>query len=421
VVNDIQNSLIKKESIFGPDNYKPLPVVLSKAKGVWAWDVNEKKYLDMMSGYSAVSHGHAHPELLRVFHEQSSRLSLTSRAFYTDTLGPYLETITKMSGFEMCLPMNSGAEAVETAIKSSRRWAYRTKKVEPGKAEIIVAEGNFHGRTTTIISFSTDENSKEDFGPHTPGFKAVKYGCSKSIETAINENTAAVLIEPIQGEGGIIVPPENYLREVREICTKNNVLMLLDEIQSGLGRTGKLFAYQHSCGDCNCNIGCEDDQVRESRPDGLILGKALGGGFMPVSCFLTSKEVMQWMDPGSHGSTFGGNPLAAAIAKRSLELLDEEDLIENSRLMGDYFKESLLGMNSKLIKEIRGMGLWLGVEIDPELISGKDLSKMCLDHGILCKETHETTIRFAPPLVITKEELDWGLDKINEVFTKITG
>ena len=405
MINDIQNSLIKKESIFGPDNYKPLPVVLSKAKGVWAWDVNEKKYLDMMSGYSAVSHGHAHPELLRVFHEQSSKLSLTSRAFYTDTLGPYLETITKMSGFEMCLPMNSGAEAVETAIKSSRRWAYRTKKVEPGKAEIIVADGNFHGRTTTIISFSTDENSREDFGPHTPGFLAVKYGCSESIEAAINENTAAVLIEPIQGEAGIVVPPEEYLPEVREICTKHNVLMILDEIQSGLGRTGKLFAYQHS------NI----------QPDGLILGKALGGGFMPVSCFLSSEEVLHWMNPGSHGSTFGGNPLAAAIAKRSLELLEEDGLIENSKLMGDYFKESLLNMNSKIIKEIRGKGLWLGVEIDPQLISGKDLSKMCLDHGILCKETHETTIRFAPPLVITKEELDWGLDKIKEVFTKITG
>ncbi len=405
MINDIQNSLIKKESIFGPDNYKPLPVVLSKAKGVWAWDVNEKKYLDMMSGYSAVSHGHAHPELLRVFHEQSSRLSLTSRAFYTDTLGPYLETITTMSGFEMCLPMNSGAEAVETAIKSSRRWAYRTKKVKPGKAEIIVADGNFHGRTTTIISFSTDENSREDFGPHTPGFVAVKYGCSESIESAINENTAAVLIEPIQGEAGIVVPPENYLPEVRDICTKHNVLMILDEIQSGLGRTGKLFAYQHS------NI----------QPDGLILGKALGGGFMPVSCFLSSEEVLHWMNPGSHGSTFGGNPLAAAIAKRSLELLEEDGLIENSRVMGQYFKESLLNMNSKIIKEIRGKGLWLGVEIDPELISGKDLSKMCLEHGILCKETHETTIRYAPPLVINKEELDWGLDKIKEVFDKITG
>tara|TARA_B100002052_G_scaffold101251_1_gene93519 strand:- start:2008 stop:3225 length:1218 start_codon:yes stop_codon:yes gene_type:complete len=404
VINDIQNNLIKKESIFGPDNYKPLPVVLSKAKGVWAWDVNEKKYLDMMSGYSAVSHGHAHPELLRVFHEQSSKLSLTSRAFYTDTLGPYLEKITKMSGFEMCLPMNSGAEAVETAIKSSRRWAYRTKKVEPEKAEIIVAEGNFHGRTTTIISFSTDENSRHDFGPHTPGFVTVKYGCSKSLEAAINKNTAAVLIEPIQGEAGIVVPPENYLPEVRDICSKHNVLMILDEIQSGLGRTGKLFAFQHS------NV----------QPDGLILGKALGGGFMPVSCFLSSEEVLHWMNPGSHGSTFGGNPLAAAIAKRSIELLEEDDLIENSRIMGDYFKESLLNLNSKIIKEIRGKGLWLGVEIDPDYISGKDLSKMCLDAGILCKETHETTIRYAPPLVITKEELDWGIDKIKKVFSKIT-
>ena len=404
MINDIQNNLIKKESIFGPDNYKPLPVVLSKAKGVWAWDVNEKKYLDMMSGYSAVSHGHAHPELLRVFHEQSSKLSLTSRAFYTDTLGPYLEKITKMSGFEMCLPMNAGAEAVETAIKSSRRWAYRTKKVEPEKAEIIVAEGNFHGRTTTIISFSTDENSRHDFGPHTPGFVTVKYGCSKSLEAAINKNTAAVLIEPIQGEAGIVVPPENYLPEVRDICSKHNVLMILDEIQSGLGRTGKLFAFQHS------NV----------QPDGLILGKALGGGFMPVSCFLSSEEVLHWMNPGSHGSTFGGNPLAAAIAKRSIELLEEDDLIENSRIMGDYFKESLLNLNSKIIKEIRGKGLWLGVEIDPDYISGKDLSKMCLDAGILCKETHETTIRYAPPLVITKEELDWGIDKIKKVFSKIT-
>ena len=404
MINDIQNNLIKKESIFGPDNYKPLPVVLSRAKGVWAWDVNEKKYLDMMSGYSAVSHGHAHPELLRVFHEQSSKLSLTSRAFYTDTLGPYLEKITKMSGFEMCLPMNSGAEAVETAIKSSRRWAYRTKKVEPEKAEIIVAEGNFHGRTTTIISFSTDENSKHDFGPHTPGFVTVKYGCSKSVEAAINQNTAAVLIEPIQGEAGIVVPPVNYLPEVRDICSKHNVLMILDEIQSGLGRTGKLFAYQHS------NI----------QPDGLILGKALGGGFMPVSCFLSSKEVLHLMNPGSHGSTFGGNPLAAAVAKRSIELLEEDGLIENSRKMGDYFKESLLNLNSKIIKEIRGKGLWLGVEIDPDYVSGKDLSKMCLDAGILCKETHETTIRYAPPLVITKEELDWGIDKIKEVFSKIT-
>ena len=404
MVDDIQKNLIKKELIFGPDNYKPLPVVLSKAKGVWAWDVNEKKYLDMMSGYSAVSHGHAHPKLLKVFHEQSSRLSLTSRAFYTDTLGPYLETITKLSNFDMALPMNSGAEAVETSIKASRRWAYRTKNVESNKAEIIVADGNFHGRTTTIISFSSDSNSKDDFGPHTPGFVSVEYGSSEAIEKAINKNTAAVLIEPIQGEGGIIVPPENYLPKVREICTKHNVLMIMDEIQSGLGRTGKMFAFQHS----------------HIQPDGLILGKALGGGFMPVSCFLSSKEVMQWMNPGSHGSTFGGNPLAAAIAKRSLELLEEENLIENSRVMGDFFKESLIDMNSPVIKEVRGKGLWLGVEIDQNLISGKELSEIFLKEGILCKETHETTIRFAPPLVIKKEEIEWALEIIKKVFSTIS-
>ena len=398
-----QRNFIDKESIFGPDNYKPLPVVLSKAKGVWVWDVDGKKYLDMMSAYSAVSHGHSHPELLKVLHEQSSQLALTSRAFYTDTLGPYLETITSLSNFDMALPMNSGAEAVETAIKAARRWAYLSKKIESNKAEIIVADGNFHGRTTTIISFSSDANSKNDFGPHTPGFVSVEFGSAKAIEQAINENTAAVLIEPIQGEGGIIVPPENFLPEVREICTKNNVLMILDEVQSGLGRTGKLFAFQHS------NI----------QPDGLILGKALGGGFMPVSCFLASKEVMQWLTPGSHGSTFGGNPLAAAIGKKSLELLEEENLIENSRVLGDFFKEALINIKSNVIKEVRGKGLWIGVVIDPNYVSGKDLSKLLLKEGILCKETHETVIRFAPPLVITKEEIEWALEIITAALTQI--
>ena len=401
--NSNQGNFIEKESIFGPDNYKPLPVVLSKAKGVWVWDVDGKKYLDMMSAYSAVSHGHSHPELLKVLHEQSSQLALTSRAFYTDTLGLYLETITSLSNFDMALPMNSGAEAVETAIKAARRWAYLSKKIESDKAEIIVADGNFHGRTTTIISFSSDANSKNDFGPHTPGFVSVKFGSAKSIEEAINENTAAVLIEPIQGEGGIIVPPENFLPEVRDICTQNNVLMILDEIQSGLGRTGKLFAFQHS------NI----------QPDGLILGKALGGGFMPVSCFLASKEVMQWLTPGSHGSTFGGNPLAAAIGKRSLELLEEENLIENSRVLGDFFKNALVDIKSNVIKEVRGKGLWIGAVIDPNYVSGKDLSKLLLNEGILCKETHETVIRFAPPLVITKEEIKWALEIITSVLTEI--
>jgi ornithine--oxo-acid transaminase len=398
-----QRNFIDKESIFGPDNYKPLPVVLSRAKGVWVWDVDDNKYLDMMSAYSAVSHGHSHPELLKVLHEQSSQLALTSRAFYTDTLGPYLETITSLSNFDMALPMNSGAEAVETAIKAARRWAYLSKKIESNKAEIIVADGNFHGRTTTIISFSSDANSKNDFGPHTPGFVSVEFGSAKAIEEAINENTAAVLIEPIQGEGGIIVPPENFLPEVREICTKNNVLMILDEVQSGLGRTGKMFAFQHS------NI----------QPDGLILGKALGGGFMPVSCFLASKEVMQWLTPGSHGSTFGGNPLAAAIGKKSLELLEEENLIENSRVLGDFFKDALINIKSKVIKEVRGKGLWIGVVIDPNYVSGKDLSKLLLKEGILCKETHETVIRFAPPLVITKEEIEWALEIITAALTQI--
>ena len=308
-----------------------------------------------------------------------------------------------MSGFEMALPMNSGAEAVETAIKAARRWAYRSKKIEPNKAEIIVANGNFHGRTTTIISFSSEPNSKDDFGPHTPGFVSVEFGSSQAVEEAINKNTAAVLFEPIQGEGGIIEPPDNWLPDVREICDKNNVLMILDEVQSGLGRTGKLFAYEHS------NI----------RPDGLILGKALGGGFMPVSVFLSSEEVLQWMNPGSHGSTFGGNPLGSAIAKRSLELLEEENLIENSRIMGEYFKNSLLDLNSGIIKEIRGKGLWLGVEIDPEYIEGKALSKLLLSKGILCKETRETTIRFAPPLIITKEEIDWAVEIIGDTLKTI--
>ena len=402
-ISDNQKKYMNQESIHGPDNYKPLEVVLSKAKGVWVWDVDQNKYLDMMSAYSAVSHGHAHPELVKVFRDQSETLSLTSRAFYTNTLGPYLETITKMTGFEMALPMNSGAEAVETAIKSARRWAYRSKKIEPNKAEIIVAEGNFHGRTTTIISFSSESNSKDDFGPHTPGFISVEFGSTKAVEDAITDNTAAVLFEPVQGEGGIIEPPQNWLSDVRNICDKNNVLMILDEVQSGLGRTGKLFAFEHA------NI----------RPDGLILGKALGGGFMPVSVFLSSKDVLQWMNPGSHGSTFGGNPLGSAIAKRSLELLYEEGLIENSRIMGEYFKNSLLQLNSKIIKEVRGKGLWLGVEIDPKFISGKDLSKLLLKKGILCKETRETTIRFAPPLIIKKDEIDWAVEIIGDAFKNI--
>ena len=367
-----QERLIKKELEFSAKNYKPLPVVLSRGKGVWLWDTDGNKYLDMMSAYSAVSHGHAHPELIKVLHQQSKLLGITSRAFYTNTLGPFLEKLIHISGLEVALPMNTGAEAVETAIKAARRWAYKTKKVEANKAEIIVVEGNFHGRTITIISFSTDIESKEDFGPYTPGFITIKYDSIDSLKEAITKNTAALLVEPIQGEAGIVIPDSKWLPEARKICTENNVLLILDEIQSGLGRTGKMFAFEHS----------------SIRPDGLILGKALGGGLLPISCFLSTKEVMQWFVPGSHGSTFGGFPLAAAIGKRSLELIEEEKLVENSKQQGSYLLEELKKIQSPIIKQIRGKGLWIGVEIDTKIINGRKMSERLLRKGILSKETH---------------------------------
>ena len=407
----LQDDYIKKESIYGAQNYSPLSVVLEKGEGAYLWDVDGNKYLDMVSAYSAVSHGHSHPELVKTLQDQSSKLAITSRAFYTEPFADFLEFLSKISGFENILAMNTGAEAVETAIKAARRWGYFTKGIPDNKAEIIVADGNFHGRTTTIVGFSSDDEYKKGFGPFGDGFITAKFcwsDCSiqdsiDSFSSKINKNTCAILVEPIQGEAGIRVPDYGWLQELRKLCDKENILLILDEIQSGLGRTGKLFAHDHE----------------EIKPDGLILGKALGGGFMPVSCFLSSKEVMQWMNPGSHGSTFGGNPLAAAIAKRSIELLDEDKLIENSKVMGEYFKKSLIDMNSKIIKEVRGKGLWLGVEIDPKYISGKDLSKLCLENGILCKETHETTIRYAPPLTISKKELDWAINKIKSVFEEV--
>lgn len=398
-----KEKLIKKESDFSAKNYEPLPVVLSKGEGVWLWDTDGNKYLDMMSAYSAVSHGHSHPELIKVLHKQSELLGITSRAFYTDTLGPFLEKLTLISGLEFALPMNTGAEAVETAIKAARRWAYKTKKVETNKAEIIVVEGNFHGRTTTIISFSSDKESKEDFGPYTPGFVTIKYNSVDSLKAAITENTAALLVEPIQGEAGIIIPDINWLSEARKICTENNVLLILDEIQSGLGRTGKMFAFEHS----------------SIRPDGLILGKALGGGLLPVSCFLSTNEVMQWFVPGSHGSTFGGFPLAAAIGKRSLELIEEENLVENSAQQGNYFLDRLKGISSPIIKEIRGKGLWIGIEIDNKIITGRKMSERLLKNGILSKETHKSIIRFAPPLIIKKEEIDLALSIIKKTMKEI--
>ena len=398
-----QEELIKKELESSAKNYKPLPVVLSKGKGVWLWDTDGNKYLDMMSAYSAVSHGHAHPELVKVLHRQSELLGITSRAFYTNTLGPFLQKLLDISGLEVALPMNTGAEAVETAIKAARRWAYKTKGVEANKAEIIVVEGNFHGRTTTIISFSSDNESKENFGPYTPGFKKIKYNDLDSLKNAITKNTAALLVEPIQGEAGIIIPDKEWLPEVRKICTANKMLLILDEIQSGLGRTGEMFAFEHS----------------SIRPDGLILGKALGGGLLPISCFISTSEVMQWFVPGSHGSTFGGYPLAAAIGRRSLELIEEEGLVENSNKQGTYFLEELKKIESPILKEIRGKGLWIGVEINTKIIDGRSICKLLLKKGILSKETHESTIRFAPPLIIEKKEIDWAVQAFKDTLKEI--
>ena len=407
----LQDEYIKKESMYGANNYAPLSVVLNKGEGAHLWDVDGNKYLDMVSAYSAVSHGHSHPELIKTIQEQSSKLAITSRAFYTEPFGNFLEQLTEISGFESILTMNTGAEAVETAIKAARRWGYFTKEIPENKAEIIVADGNFHGRTTTIVGFSSDKSYKDGFGPFSSGFVEAKYCWSEcdinesiaSFKKMINKNTCAVLVEPIQGEAGIRVPQDGWLLKLRELCTSNNVLLILDEIQSGLGRTGKLFAYQHE------NI----------KPDGLILGKALGGAMLPISAFLSSKEVMDHFNAGSHGSTFGGNPLATKVASRALELLYEDNLIENSHILGDYFKSKLKSIDNKIIKDVRGKGLWIGVELNESEVNAKDLCLMLLNEGLLCKETHKTVIRFAPPLMITKEQLDWAIKKITKVVRAI--
>ena len=407
----LQDEYIKKESMYGANNYAPLSVVLNKGEGAHLWDVDGNKYLDMVSAYSAVSHGHSHPELIKTIQEQSSKLAITSRAFYTEPFGNFLEQLTEISGFESILTMNTGAEAVETAIKAARRWGYFTKEIPENKAEIIVADGNFHGRTTTIVGFSSDKSYKDGFGPFSSGFVEAKYCWSEcdinesiaSFKKMINKNTCAVLVEPIQGEAGIRVPQDGWLRKLRELCTSNNVLLILDEIQSGLGRTGKLFAYQHE------NI----------KPDGLILGKALGGAMLPISAFLSSKEVMDHFNAGSHGSTFGGNPLATKVASRALELLYEDNLIENSHILGDYFKSKLKSIDNKIIKDVRGKGLWIGMELNESEVNAKDLCLMLLNEGLLCKETHKTVIRFAPPLMITKEQLDWAIKKITKVVRSV--
>ena len=407
----LQDEYIKKESLYGAKNYAPLSVVLNKGEGAYLWDVDGNKYLDMVSAYSAVSHGHSHPELVKTVQDQVNKLAITSRAFYTEPFGDFLEELTKVTGFENVLTMNTGAEAVETAIKAARRWGYFTKGIKENKAEIIVADGNFHGRTTTIVGFSSEESYKSGFGPFSDGFVEAKYcwsECSadesiKSFESKINKNTCAILIEPIQGEAGIRVPEDGWLKKIRDLCDDNNILLILDEIQSGLGRTGKLFAYEHE------NI----------RPDGLILGKALGGAMLPISAFLSSKEVMDHFNAGSHGSTFGGNPLATRVASRALKLLYEDNLIENSATLGEYFKSKLKSIDNKIIKDVRGKGLWLGMELNESEVNAKDLCLMLLNEGLLCKETHKTVIRFAPPLMISKEDLDWAINKITKVIRAI--
>ena len=407
----LQDEYIKKESLHGAQNYSPLSVVLERGEGAYLWDVDGNKYLDMVSAYSAVSHGHSHPELIKTIQDQAQKLAITSRAFYTEPFANFLESITKVSGFESVLTMNTGAEAVETAIKAARRWGYFTKGIKEDKAEIIVADGNFHGRTTTIVGFSSDKSYKDGFGPFSSGFVEAKYCWSEcdinesiaSFKKMINKNTCAVLVEPIQGEAGIRVPKDGWLKELRKLCTEKNILLILDEIQSGLGRTGKLFAYQHE------NI----------IPDGLILGKALGGAMMPISAFLSSKEIMNHFNAGSHGSTFGGNPLASKVATKALELLYEDNLIENSDELGRYFKSQLQSIDSRIIHEVRGKGLWIGMELNESKVNAKDLCLLLLNEGLLCKETHKTVIRFAPPLMITKKEIDWAIKKITKVISSI--
>lgn len=395
-----EQMILAREAAFGAPIYHPLPVVLARGEGVWLWDTSGKRYLDMMSSYSAVSCGHAHPRLTRALTEQAKTLSLVSRAFYTEPLGLLLEKLASLSGLEMGIVMNTGAEAVETAVKAARRWGYRVKNIPQNHAEIVVVSGNFHGRTTTIISFSDEQAYKADFGPFTPGFHIVPFGDTAALAKAITPHTCAVLMEPIQGEAGIKVPCEGYLKAVRALCDEHHILLLLDEIQTGLGRTGKLFAHAHE------NI----------RPDGLILGKALGGGLFPVSAFLSTKEVMGLMTTGSHGSTFGGNPLGCRIALEALALIEEEDLPGRAASLGARFMEALKALRSPLIKDVRGKGLFIGVEIEPRHSKARTVCEHLLARGVLSKETHETVVRFAPPLTITWDEIAFCLKVLEETL-----
>ena len=391
------------ESQYCAHNYHPLPVVLTRGEGVFVWDEDGNKYLDMMSAYSAVSHGHAHPRLVRLVQQQVARLTIVSRAFYSDTLGPFLERACQLTGQDKALPMNTGAEAVETAIKAARKWAYTVKGVPRDKAEIIGCDGNFHGRTIAAVAMSDEPQYQDGFGPFPPGFLNVEYGDIAALEAAINENTAAFIVEPIQGEGGIVMPPPGYLKAAAKLCRDNNVLLIADEIQTGLGRTGKLLA-------------CDHEGIK---PDALILGKALGGGILPVSMFLARREVMDVFTPGDHGSTFGGNPLGAAVGLEALNILVDEDLAANSAKMGEYLIEQLRTIDCPLVQEVRGKGLFVGVEIDPAYASARDVCKALMKRGLLSKETHNTVVRLAPPLIISKAEIDWAVTQIREVLDEL--
>ncbi len=393
----LTNEFIRLEEKYGAHNYHPLDVVIERAEGVWVYDVDGNRYLDCLASYSAVNQGHCHPEILKSLMDQAHKVTLTSRAFRNDQLPLLYEELHALTGFDMALPMNSGAEAVETAIKAARKWGYKIKGIPDGKAEIIVCANNFHGRTTTVISFSTDEQYRDGFGPFTPGFKIIPFGDSDALQNAITPNTCAFLVEPIQGEAGIIIPPAGFLKRAADICRENSVLLIVDEIQAGLGRTGKLFAFEHE----------------GIRPDAVIIGKALSGGFYPVSAVLASKEVLGVFHPGDHGSTFGGNPLGCAVARAALRVLVEEKLIERSAELGDYFLKKLQGLSSPHIHEVRGKGLWIGIELNTE---ARPFCEALKQLGVLCKETHDVVIRIAPPLVITKEEIDWAFDRIAMVL-----
>ena len=391
---------IEMEEQYGAHNYHPLDVVITRGQGVWVYDVEGKRYLDCLSAYSALNQGHVHPVILAALQEQAVKVTLTSRAFRNDQLPLFYKELSEMTGYEMSLPMNSGAEAVETALKLARKWAYQVKKVPRHQAEIIVAGNNFHGRTISIVSFSSDPLYRDDFGAFTPGFIIEPYGDAAAIEKAITPNTAAVMIEPIQGEAGVIIPPAGYLKQVADICKRNNVLFIADEIQTGLGRTGKLFASDHE----------------GVRPDMMTIGKALSGGFYPVSAVLADKALLGLFRPGEHGSTFGGNPLAAAVARASLKVIRDEGLVTNSERMGNYFMEQLRQIPSQHLKEIRGKGLLIGVELKPSAGGARRFCEALMTEGILAKETHENVIRFAPPLIIDKATIDWAMPIITKVL-----